>query len=54
MRAETSGDDLIALGLSPGPLFREILQAVRAARLDGLVTDAAGEREVVRRLVDSQ
>ena len=29
------GNDLIALGLSPGPLFSEILHAVESAQLDG-------------------
>lgn len=30
-----SGDDLIADGLSPGPLFKTLLDSVRAAQLDG-------------------
>ncbi len=30
-----TGDDLIALGLAPGPLFREILTAVEDAQLEG-------------------
>jgi poly(A) polymerase len=32
-----TGDDLIALGYPPGPQFREILDAVEDARLDGRV-----------------
>ena len=31
------GDDLIAQGYSPGPIFREILQAVEDAQLEGRV-----------------
>ena len=31
------GDDLIAQGYSPGPIFREILQAVEDAQLDGRI-----------------
>jgi len=30
-----TGDDLIALGHSPGPLFREILSAVEDQQLEG-------------------
>ncbi len=32
-----SGDDLKALGFRPSPLFREILQGLRSARLDGTI-----------------
>jgi poly(A) polymerase len=31
------GDDLIAQGYSPGPIFKEILQAVEDAQLDGKI-----------------
>ena len=31
------GDDLIAQGYSPGPIFKEILQAVEDAQLEGKV-----------------
>jgi hypothetical protein len=48
MRAETTGADLIALGLSPGPKFKEILWKLRAARLNGEISDADGERACVR------
>ncbi len=34
-----TGYDLIALGLQPGPVFREILDAVYDAQLEGRVTD---------------
>ena len=51
VRAETTGDDLLALGLSPGPQFKRLLWAVRAARLDGEVEDVAGERRLVQSLL---
>jgi poly(A) polymerase len=33
-----TGDDLLRLGLAPGPLFREILQEVEDAQLEGRLT----------------
>ncbi len=44
VRAETTGDDLIARGLTPGPRFKTLLWELRAARLDGAITDHAGEQ----------
>jgi poly(A) polymerase len=35
------GDDLIARGYSPGPVFKEILQAVEDAQLEGKVQTPA-------------
>ncbi len=49
-RLAIAGPDLRALGLRPGPDYRRILDAVLAARLDGRVTDAAGELALARRL----
>jgi tRNA nucleotidyltransferase (CCA-adding enzyme) len=54
VRPVTTGADLIALGLTPGPQFREILRAVRAARLDGRVTDGAGEQDLIRQILASR
>ncbi len=51
VRPAITGDDLVAMGLTPGPFFKVILQQVRAARLDGWVSDEAGERELVRQLL---
>jgi poly(A) polymerase len=42
-----TGDDLIALGYLPGPAFREILEAVEDAQLDGRIAD----RETAIKLV---
>lgn len=40
---QLDGDDLKALGLAPGPLFREILEGLLAARLGGEVFSRADE-----------
>ncbi len=37
-----TGNELIAQGYRPGPLFAEILQAVEDAQLDGILHDRAG------------
>lgn len=50
VRPELSGDDLVALGLAPGPQFKRILWQLRAGRLDGTVTDRAGEVALARAL----
>jgi poly(A) polymerase len=42
------GDDLIALGYRPGPLFKKILQAVEDAQLEGRIHD----RDEMLRLVE--
>jgi tRNA nucleotidyltransferase (CCA-adding enzyme) len=51
VRPATTGDDLIGLGLRPGPPFKRILWELRAARLDGEVSDAAGEQALLMQLV---
>jgi poly(A) polymerase len=33
-----TGDDLISLGIEPGPQFKEILDRVRDAQLDGVIS----------------
>jgi len=48
VRAETTGDDLIALGLRPGPDFGRWLWGLRAARLNGSVSDRDGELTLIR------
>ncbi len=49
-----TGEDLKAVGLPPGPKFKEILMLLRAAQLDGqIVTRAealARLREIVRQV----
>jgi len=49
------GDDLIAQGYSPGPIFKEILQAVEDAQLDGKIhTPAEALGLVVERFPPSR
>jgi tRNA nucleotidyltransferase (CCA-adding enzyme) len=47
------GDDLIAMGVPPGPRVKKILQRLREARLDGKVTSKKEEEEMARRLVNN-
>jgi putative nucleotidyltransferase with HDIG domain len=44
-----SGDDLIALGYTPGPRFKEILAAAEDAQLEGRVQSPEEAREFVRK-----
>ncbi len=45
-----SGHDLIALGLSPGPAFKGILDRVYDSQLDGALADRQAALELARRL----
>ncbi len=47
IQPNTTGETLKSLGLEPGPHFREILQGLRTARLDGQVT--TDDEEIVLR-----
>jgi len=49
-----TGDDLIALGLRPGPPFRVLLEAVRDAQLEGRVRTREEALALVRELVRAQ
>lgn len=42
-----TGDDLIAMGYAPGPRFRQILDAVEDAQLEGRLADADAARRFV-------
>lgn len=44
-----TGDDLIAMGYTPGPQFRQILAAVEDAQLEGRLQDTEEARKFVRR-----
>ena len=48
----TTGDDLKARGLEPGPRFGEILRQLRAAWLDGEVGTEEGEKRLLASLVN--
>jgi poly(A) polymerase len=45
-----TGHDLGRLGLPPGPLYKQLLDAVREAQLDGTLTTRAQALELVERL----
>jgi len=49
IHARTTGDDLKALGLPPGPRYAEILQTLRAAWLDGEVGNEEEEKKLTRK-----
>jgi len=51
IRPELSGDDLIALGLDPGPEFKIILNQLKNARLDGEVKDRDDELRLVKKWI---
>jgi tRNA nucleotidyltransferase (CCA-adding enzyme) len=47
----TGGRDLLSMGLKPGPVFRQILEAILDARLNGEVETHQEELEFVRRWI---
>jgi len=49
VKVSVTGEDLLEMGYRPGPQFKEILERVMDARLDGLVTDRDTEREWILR-----
>jgi tRNA nucleotidyltransferase (CCA-adding enzyme) len=51
---ETTGDDLKAMGLEPGPLFGELLEELRDARLNGALSTRDEEAALVKQLLASQ
>ncbi len=50
---ELTGSDLKSMGLKPGPLFGDLLGALRDAQLDGKVATRKDEEELLRKLVSS-
>ena len=44
-----SGEDLVQMGIKPGPVFKTVLQALRSARLDGLVKTREDELALVKK-----
>ena len=50
-RPHLTGDDLIAMGLTPGPAVGEALRRLRAARLDGEVKSRKDEERLAAKLV---
>lgn len=48
-----TGDDLKAMGLTPGPQFKRLLDEVRALQLDGQLKDRREAEEKIRNLIQS-
>jgi len=51
VRPEMTGHDLKAIGIEPGPVYKSLLAAVLAARLDGEVSTLEEEKALVKRLL---
>ena len=49
-QADVGGEDLLAMGLQPGPAFGRILEAVLTAKLDGLAATTEQQLELARTL----
>jgi len=47
VKSTLTGNDLLRMGVAPGPKMKEILQRLHEARLDGEITDKQGEAELV-------
>ncbi|KAA3662225.1 MAG: hypothetical protein DWQ04_14050, partial [Chloroflexi bacterium] len=52
VKTVVTGYYLREMGLKPGPYFAVILDKLLAARLDGLVTDEAGEQALLAKLLE--
>ncbi|MBN1484221.1 MAG: CBS domain-containing protein [Chloroflexia bacterium] len=51
VRTELNGDDLKALGLAPGPLYKDLLGRLLEARLDGQVQSRVEEQRLLQELL---
>ncbi len=51
LKPATTGDDLKALGLPPGPRYAEILDQLLDAYLDGEIENVEGEKELLRKIL---
>jgi len=49
-----NGRDLLALGMKPGPQFREVLEAVQSRQLEGTLTSREAALEFIRTLPGEQ
>jgi tRNA nucleotidyltransferase (CCA-adding enzyme) len=47
----TTGDDLVKLGVRPGPSYKELLDAALAARMDGKVKSKREELALIKKLI---
>ena len=48
VKPSLNGDDLVRMGIAPGPQIKEILHLLHEARLDGTVTTKQGEENLVK------
>jgi len=51
IKTTITGDDLLDMGLPPGPLFGKLLTRLREAWLDGEITNHTEERAYLERLI---
>ncbi|MBK8048363.1 MAG: CCA tRNA nucleotidyltransferase [Anaerolineales bacterium] len=51
VHAELNGDDLHRMGIPRGRFYRDILTALRTARLDGLVGSREDEERIVKKMI---
>jgi tRNA nucleotidyltransferase (CCA-adding enzyme) len=51
VRPYTTGEELRALGVPPGPAYRAVLEGLRAAWLDGKITSKNEEQDMLRQLL---
>ncbi|NMA92831.1 MAG: hypothetical protein GX973_06925 [Firmicutes bacterium] len=54
VRTRLGGNDLIAMGLSPGPIFQRILKGLREAVLDGRVHSLEEERDYIKSFIQRE
>lgn len=54
VKPATTGDDLRALGIPPGPAYSRLLQRLRRARLDDDVKSEDEERALLKTLIESE
>jgi tRNA nucleotidyltransferase (CCA-adding enzyme) len=52
VETDITGDDLKTMGLKPGPLFGQLLDALRSARLDGKVSTRQDEEAMLQKLLE--
>jgi tRNA nucleotidyltransferase (CCA-adding enzyme) len=51
VRPRTDGRDLKKMGLAPGPIYRDVLDAARDGWLDGTISNKEEEKTLVSQLV---
>ncbi|GMQ78715.1 MAG: CBS domain-containing protein [Anaerolineae bacterium] len=54
VRTYINGDDLLEMGMEPGPEIGRILNQLLDARLDGVVSDESEEMALLKELINSQ